>query len=70
MKWILLVIYPFCSLFMVVGIWTSFATIKSILKARSVRGWPSTSARVVECELERDFDSDGDSFEVLVQYEY
>lgn len=70
MKMILLIVYPLCSVFIVVGAWLAWTTLDGMVKARSVASWPTAGADIKKIDL-RDEDTDGsESYEVLVDYEY
>ncbi len=43
---ILWIIYPFCSIFILVGAGVSFWTLRGILKARAITHWPTVEATV------------------------
>ncbi len=64
------IIYPFCSVFMIVGAGVAFYAIRGIMKAREIDEWPTVNAQLTQCEFKTRSDSDGDSYEVIVQYDY
>lgn len=63
-------IYPFCSIFMIVGAGIAFYAFRGIAKARAITDWPSVDAKLVNCEYKTHTDSEGNSYEVVVNYEY
>ena len=67
---ILWFIYPFCSIFIFIGLGIAFWTMRGMLEARSVSDWPKTNAKLLSCEFQSDNSSDGESYEVIVSYEY
>ena len=67
---ILWIIYPFCSIFIFVGLGIAFWTMRGMLKASSVSDWPKTNATLLSCEFQSDNDPEGESYEVVVNYEY
>ena len=67
---ILWIIYPFCSIFILVGLALAFWTMRGIVKGRSVAYWPTSNASLLNCEFKSDNDSEGESYEVVVSYEY
>ena len=67
---ILWIIYPFCSIFILVGLAGAFSTMLGILKAHAVSNWPTENASLLDCEFKSDHNSDSESYKVLVRYEY
>lgn len=63
-------IYPFCSIFIILGAVISCKTYISIYKAKQTKHWPSVEAKIDFCDMEEHSDSDGVSYEVKVQYTY
>jgi hypothetical protein len=64
-------IYPFCSLFIVLGLVGTMGAVLNVLKARAIADWPTTKADVVLCDWK--IDSGGEpsaSYEVIVNYRY
>jgi hypothetical protein len=64
------IIYPFCSIFMIVGAGIAFYAIRGIMKAKAIDEWPTVNVHLTKCEFKTHSDSDGDSYEVIVQYDY
>ncbi|OYP32917.1 DUF3592 domain-containing protein [Rhodopirellula sp. MGV] len=65
------VIYPFCAIFILVGVGICLSTLRGIAKGQAVTAWPSTEASIVNCGLESHSDSEGGlSHQVTVEYEY
>jgi hypothetical protein len=60
------IIYPFCSIFMIVGAGIAFYAIRGIMKAKAIDEWPTVNAQLTKCEFKTHSDSDGDSYEVIV----
>lgn len=63
-------IYPFCSIFIIVGTIVSGFALRGIIKSHTIDKWPQTDATITKCEFKTDSDSDGNSYEVVVQYDY
>lgn len=64
-------IYPFCSIFILIGAGLSYTTLRGILKANAITKWPTVNATICECDLETSSGSEGgESYEVTVRYEY
>lgn len=62
--------YPFCSLFIVLGLVGAITTVRNVLKTRAIADWPTTEADVVRCDYEIDSSDDQPSYEVIVKYRY
>ena len=67
---ILWFIYPFCSIFILVGAGLAFWTMRGMMKARAISNWPTVNAEMLECDFVEHSDSDSDSYEVKVRYQY
>ncbi len=68
---LLWIIYPFCSIFTLVGAGISLSTLRGILEAHSITHWPTVEATVTNCDFKIDHDAeDGESFEIVVEYTY
>jgi hypothetical protein len=67
MSWVLL-IYPFLSIFIVIGLGGSIVTLKDILRARATANWPATEARVIDCGIRKGKGDDDDK--LFVEYSY
>lgn len=64
-------IYPFCSIFIIIGACLSFVTLKGVIRATGLKSWPTAEATISECDFEVHHDSEGaDSYEVKVTYHY
>ncbi len=67
---ILWVIYPFCTIFIVVGAVIAFSAVRAIVKAREIQSWPTADARLIECDLKTKIVGIRHTYEVVVAYEY
>ncbi len=68
---VLWLIYPFCSIFIVVGLGICYFTLRGISKARAVTKWPTIDADVISCDFDSSTDSEGGTtYEVKVEYKY
>ncbi len=63
-------IYPFCSIFIIVGAAILFDAVRGMVQARAIENWPTVDAQLSHCELKHHHDSEGNSSEVIVRYEY
>jgi hypothetical protein len=70
MKIIWIIIYAFCSVFMVIGALLCWNVMKAILKGRALENWPTAEAQVLSCELVDNSAEGVASFEVRAQYSY
>ena len=64
------IIYPFFSIVMIVGAGIAFDAIRGIMKAKTIDKWPTVNAQMTKCEFKTHSDSDCNSYEVIVQYDY
>ncbi len=55
---------------MIVGAGTALHAIRGIIKAKAIDKWPTVNADLTRCEFETHSDTDGHSYEVIVQYDY
>ena len=67
---ILWFVYPFCLLFILVGLWISLKSLKASLRAKQAQSWPTVHAELSACELINNSDSESISLEVKVVYHY
>ena len=64
------IVYPFCSIFIIIGAGISVFTLRGILKARDIRNWPTVEATILECDFESNSGSETTTYRVNVRYEY
>jgi len=67
---LLLFVVPFCSLFILVGLYLALRSLKAVWKARAIERWPSVSGELVEVELLTRYDEGEEVHEVQVRYRY
>lgn len=74
MKTLRYFVYPFCSLFIVLGVVGAMLTVLNVFKARAIADWPTTKADVVRCDQKilDDYSGSGSwaQYEVIVKYRY
>ena len=65
------IVYPLCSIFMIVGAGAAFYGIRGMVKQRAIDKWPAVDAKLFMCQFET-YPALGEppEYEVLVQYEY
>lgn len=64
------IIYPFCSIFIILGAGIAIHAIRGILKTNAIDNWPTVNARLTKCDFKELTDSDGNLYQVIVQYDY
>ena len=55
---------------MIVGAGIAFYAFRGIIKAKAIDEWPTVNAQLTKCEFKTHSDSEGSSYEVIVQYDY
>ena len=60
----------FISIFYAAGFGLLGYSLLSMKRSTEAAAWPSTVGTIVSCDLETNYDSDGDTYEVKVNYKY
>ena len=66
----ILVVYPFCFVFILAGAYFSISTLAGFLTAGVAADWPKAEATITECEFKTNRSSEDTTYEVLVEFEY
>lgn len=64
---LLWIIYLLCSVFIALGLAGSIYILKTILRLRATRSWPSVQARLLQCDIEP---QDGEKESLALRYSY